>query len=132
TVISAKLWQPGVSVGRYMLLGRLASGGMAEIWLANQVGMRGFQKLVVIKRILDAYSQDPDFVEMFLDEARIAAQLSHPNIVQIFDLGEHGGAYYIAMEYLAGESLHGVVTRGDRTGSKLPLPLAVRITASAP
>src|SRR4051794_22345578 len=91
------------------MLTRIALGGMAEIWLALQQGLKGFERVVVVKRISEALSADPSFVEMFLDEARIAAQLNHPNIVQIYELGEHHGAYYIAMEYLHGEDLAAVV-----------------------
>ncbi|HEX4620925.1 MAG TPA: protein kinase, partial [Myxococcaceae bacterium] len=67
-------WIPGANLGRYSLVARIAVGGMAEIWLARQAGPRGFERVVVIKKVSDAYSQDPEFVEMFLDEARIAAQ----------------------------------------------------------
>ena len=118
-------WSGGRTVGRYTLLAKLATGGMAEIFLARQAGPKGFEKLVVVKKILDTYAEDPDFVAMFLDEARIAAQLNHPNIVQIFDLGEDQGAYYIAMEYLAGES----VSMLARTCRKLNQPLPVAMSA---
>ncbi|MBL8957178.1 MAG: serine/threonine protein kinase [Myxococcaceae bacterium] len=104
---------------------------MAEIWLAKQAGPRGFEKVVVIKRIVDSLSADPEFVEMFLDEARIAAQLNHPNIVQIYDLGEHAGAYYIAMEYLPGENLSAIARGAMKAGMALPIPFAVRIIAAA-
>jgi serine/threonine protein kinase len=124
-------WVSGDAVGRYSLLAKIATGGMAEIWLAKQAGPRGFEKVVVIKRIVDSLSQDPDFVEMFLDEARIAAQLNHPTIVQIYDLGEHAGAYYIAMEYLPGENLSAIARSGVKTGAPLPVPYAVKIIAQA-
>ncbi|EAU67284.1 serine/threonine protein kinase [Stigmatella aurantiaca] len=125
------VWQQGLTVGRYSLLTRLAVGGMAEIWLARQVGPKGFEKFIVIKRILDGLGTEPEFVGMFLDEARLAAQLNHPNIVQIFDLGEEAGAFYIAMEYLPGENLASLVRTGMRQGRPLPIPFAVRIIASA-
>ncbi len=124
-------WRAGQTVGRYTLLAKIAIGGMAEIWLAKQEGPRGFEKVVVVKKIVDALSRDPEFVEMFLDEARIAAQLNHPNVVQIFDLGEAAGSYYIAMEYLAGENLASIVRAGIKAGHPLPIPYAVRIVASA-
>jgi serine/threonine-protein kinase len=124
-------WVSGDVVGRYTLLAKIATGGMAEIWLAKQAGPRGFEKVIVIKRIVDSLSQDPDFVEMFLDEARIAAQLNHPNIVQIYDLGEHAGAYYIAMEYLPGENLAAIARLGVKAGAPLPIPYAVKIAAQA-
>ncbi|HEX8436270.1 MAG TPA: protein kinase, partial [Archangium sp.] len=101
-----------MAVGRYNLLARLAVGGMAEIWLARQQGPKGFEKFVVIKRILDGLGTDADFVGMFLDEARIAAQLNHPHIVQIFDLGEEAGAFYLAMEYLPGETVAAIARAG--------------------
>ncbi len=124
-------WQQGLTVGRYSLLSRLAVGGMAEIWLARQLGPQGFEKFVVIKRILDGLGNDPEFLGMFLDEARIAAQLNHPHIVQIFDLGEESGAFYIAMEYLPGENLAAIARAGARNGKTLPPTLAVRIIADA-
>ncbi|WP_224245762.1 protein kinase domain-containing protein [Hyalangium gracile] len=122
-------WEQGLDVGRYHLLSRLAIGGMAEIWLARQLGPQGFEKFIVIKRILDGLGTDPEFVKMFLDEARIAAQLNHPHIVQIFDLGEEAGAFYIAMEYLPGEDVSTVARVGLRQGKPLPIPYAVRIIA---
>lgn len=125
------VWQQGLTVGRYSLLSRLAVGGMAEIWLARQLGPQGFEKFVVIKRILDGLGTDPEFVGMFLDEARIAAQLNHPHIVQIFDLGEEAGAFYIAMEYLPGENLAAIARSAARNGRTLPPTLAVRIIADA-
>jgi serine/threonine-protein kinase len=127
----ALAWASGGVVGRYTLLAKIATGGMAEIWLARQAGPQGFEKVVVVKRILDSFSQDEEFVEMFLDEARIAAQLNHPNIVQISDLGEHAGAFYMAMEYLAGQDLARVVRQGNKQGRPLPLSYAVRIVAQA-
>jgi serine/threonine-protein kinase len=100
---------------------------MAEIWLARQAGLRGFEKWVVVKRISDSFSADPQFAEMFVDEARLAANLSHANIVQVFDLGEHGGALYMAMEYLPGEHLGTIVRTGLKASKPLPIPYAVRI-----
>jgi serine/threonine protein kinase len=125
------VWQQGLTVGRYSLVSRIAIGGMAEIWLARQVGLQGFEKFVVIKRIIDGLGADPEFVEMFLDEARIAAQLNHPHIVQIYDLGMEAGAYYIAMEYLPGEDLTTIVRAGNRQQKPLPIAYAVRIIADA-
>ena len=92
---------------------------MAEIWLARQSGLQGFEKLVVIKRMVNTLQRDPEYIDMFLTEARLAAQLSHPNVVQIYELGEEAGALYIVMEYLDGEDLSVV----RRTGQKHGLPL---------
>lgn len=124
-------WAPGNVVGAYTLLAKLATGGMAEIWLARQVGLRGFERLVVVKRIIESLSQDEAFVEMFLDEARIVVQLTHPNIVQVFDLGEHAGAYYIAMEYLAGENLVQVARAAAKAGVPLDAKASVKIAIAA-
>ncbi|HEX5063021.1 MAG TPA: protein kinase [Kofleriaceae bacterium] len=91
--------------GKYTLVAKLATGGMAEIFLARLHGDGGFEKLVCIKRILPHLAKDPQFVAMFLDEARVAARISHPNVCQVFELGECEGQYYIAMEYLEGVPL---------------------------
>ncbi len=117
------------TIGRYQLLARLASGGMAEIYLARQTGIGGFEKLVVVKRILPHLAKEKTFVEMFLDEAVIAAQLNHPNIVQIYDLGQADENYYIAMEYLEGESLGHLASEGTRLAKPLPPGLAAGIVA---
>lgn len=92
-------------LGRYKLIERIAIGGMAEIFLAEQPGVAGFSRRVAIKRILPHRADDAEFVEMFLNEARLSALLEHPNIVQIYDLGEADGQYYIAMEYVDGYDL---------------------------
>jgi eukaryotic-like serine/threonine-protein kinase len=93
--------------GKYSLVAKLAVGGMAEIFLARLQGAAGFEKLVCIKRILPHLAKDQQLVNMFLAEARIAAQISHPNVCQVFELGEIGGRYFIAMEYLEGVPLSG-------------------------
>lgn len=93
---------PKEMLGRYELLHRLARGGMAEVHLARIRGAGGFSKLLVVKRMLPHLNEDPEFVEMFLNEGRIAAQLSHPNICQVFELGEIDGKLFLAMEYLDG------------------------------
>jgi len=95
--------------GKYTLLRRLAAGGMAEIFLALHRSMAGFEKLIVIKRILPSMNQNQSFIEMLLHEARVAATLSHPNIVQIFDVGQVDGTFFIAMEHIHGEDIQAVV-----------------------
>ena len=95
--------------GKYTLIRKLATGGMAELFLAIQKSVAGFEKLLVIKRILPSMNQDRAFIEMLLHEARIAATLSHPNIVQIFDVGQFEGQYFIAMEHVHGEDLRSIV-----------------------
>src|SRR5262249_30252285 len=82
--------------GRYSLVAKLATGGMAEIFLARLVGAAGFEKLVCIKRILPHLAKDQQLVQMFLAEAQIAARISHPNVCQVFELGEIDGRYFIA------------------------------------
>ena len=96
-------------LGKYILTRQLATGGMAELFVAVQKGAFGFEKLVVIKRILPALTGDRTLVEMLLHEARIAATLSHPNIVQIFDVGVADDNYFIAMEHVHGEDLRSIV-----------------------
>ena len=95
--------------GKYTLLRKLAAGGMAELFLALHRSVAGFEKLIVIKRILPSMNQDKGFIEMLLHEARIAATLSHPNIVQIFDVGQIDGKFFIAMEHIHGEDIRSIV-----------------------
>jgi serine/threonine protein kinase len=117
------------TLGRYQLLALLATGGMAEIYLARQTGIQGFNRLVVVKRVLPQLAQDNNFLQMFFDEARIAAHLNHPNIVQIFDLGNEGGQYFIAMEYLEGESLAYLVSEAKKTDKVMPNEIAAGIVS---
>src|SRR5438552_1483029 len=98
-------------IGKYKLVRLIASGGMAEVYLARQAGAAGFEKLVCLKRILPHLARDKQFVEMFLNEARLAARLDHPNIVSIFDLGEANGTYFIAMAFSDGPSLRAAPKR---------------------
>src|SRR6516165_5452866 len=105
-----------IPFGKYELISRLAAGGMAEIFLARTKSIQGFEKYLVIKRILSHRSQDPEFVRMFLDEARVAATLDHPNIVQIYDVGHVDNEYFIAMEYLRGHNLIEIVRAGAKLG----------------
>src|SRR5215831_4900162 len=116
-----------VAFGRYALLTKIASGGMAELFLARQRGPEGFEKLVAIKRILPARSGDQRFVELFLEEARLAARLSHPNIAQIYDLGIEDNTYFLAMEYVSGENLGMLESRSREQGFRVPLPLVIKI-----
>jgi serine/threonine-protein kinase len=92
----------GIQFGQYVLLRRLARGGMAEVFLAQQHGFEGFDRRVAVKRILPHLADVPDFVKMFLGEAKLAAQLTHPNIVHIYDFGKVGADYFIAMEFVDG------------------------------
>jgi serine/threonine protein kinase len=119
------------SFGKYTLLKKIATGGMAEVWLARQSGIEGFQRNLVVKRILPHLADDPEFVQMFLNEARIAARFNHPNIAQIYDLGETNGTYYIAMEFIHGEDLGRLMRKAWSTGQWIARPLAIRIVAGA-
>ena len=116
-------------IDRYEPLKKLATGGMAEIYLAKQSGLEGFEKVVVLKRILPHLSSDEEFVNMFLDEARIAAKLSHPNVVQIYDLGKADNTYYIAMEYVSGRNVQHLITKQQILGGHLPVEHVCRIIA---
>ncbi len=102
---------------------------MGEIWLAERRGISGFSKRVVVKTILDAYSDDPELVEMFLREGRIAAGLTHPNIAQTFDLGREGETYFIAMEHVDGRDLRDLLISNIELGRQIPLNLVLRIIA---
>src|SRR6478672_3916029 len=114
--------------GKYTLIRKLASGGMAELFLAIQKSVAGFEKLLVIKRILPAMNQDKAFIDMLLHEARVAATLSHPNIVQIFDVGQTDGQFFIAMEHVHGEDLRPLVRQMKRKNvNEFPLEHAIAI-----
>ncbi len=118
-------------VGRYRLIRKLATGGMAEVFLARASWPMGFQKTLVLKRILPHMAGDPRFVEMFLSEARLAAQLSHPHIVQSFEFGEDQGQYFLVMEYIDGPSLHVLIHRAHQKGCALLPAVCARLVASA-
>lgn len=117
------------SFGRYQLLRQLGAGGMAEVFLARQTAVAGFEKRVVVKRILPHLSTDERFIEMFLDEAKVAARIAHPNVVQIFDVGQINGRYFIAMEFVNGWDLSTLLRTCVRRGEPLPVHLAARICA---
>src|SRR6478609_9188289 len=104
---------------------------MAQIYLARQQGLEGFEKLLVVKRILPHLAENEDFVKMFLDEARIAARLNHPNIVQIFNLGAQDDSFFIAMEYIHGEDVRRVWKRADAAGHEFPIALVCRVVMDA-
>jgi Protein kinase domain len=121
----------GTPFGNYTLLCRLATGGMGEIFVAQRTAAGGFEKLVVIKRLLPHLAEDAHFVAMLLDEARVAARLSHPNVCQVYDLGEVDGHYYIAMEHLEGVPASLILRRANRAGQRLELGLATAILRQA-
>jgi len=119
----------GVTLGKYRLLAQLGRGGMAEVYLAVALGAKGVNKLVVLKVLRSHLADDPDFVTMFVDEARIAARLNHGNIVQTYEVVEEASRHFIVMEYLEGRSLAQVewMLKPER----VPLDLSLRIFADA-
>jgi len=122
---------PGERADRYELVERLGHGGMATVFLARTSGPAGFQKWVAVKRIHEHLSQQPELVTMFLDEARIAASLHHPNLAQVFELAESDAGYLLAMEYLHGEPLSAVIARASERGDRLAPELAAHVIARA-
>ncbi|GAB5544087.1 MAG: hypothetical protein SangKO_038470 [Sandaracinaceae bacterium] len=117
-----------VRYDKYELLGRLAYGGMAEIFLAREVGQQNTRRMMVVKRVLPHVAEDPHFVDMFVDEARLAMQLSHPNICHVYSFGEAEGTYYIAMEWVNGMPLSKIIRRA-KDGEGLPIPLVLKVIA---
>ncbi len=115
--------------GQYTLLDRIAVGGMAEVWKARMKGVEGFQKTVAIKRILPSLTDSSDFVTMFIDEAKLAAQLQHNNIIHIYDLGKLGDDYYIAMEYIEGKDLRTILNSARSRQLPMPHELALLIAS---
>jgi serine/threonine protein kinase len=121
----------GETLGKYTLLKKLASGGMAEVFLAKVAGPAGFEKVVVVKRILSHLAEDPKFVAMFLSEARLAAQLNHPNVVQVFDFGEQDGTWFLVMELIDGLNLRHLFRKAAEKNEFVPVPVALRIATMA-
>ena len=117
--------------GRYELLKRLAGGGMGEVYLARQRGIDGFSKLLVVKTLLPHLCEDEEFITMFKDEARVTAQLIHPNICQVFEFDQVGGVYYMSMEYLRGEDLRRLWKACEQKGTPLRVPLICRVISDA-
>ena len=119
----------GKQVGRYSVVRHLASGGMAELYIARQEAMGGFEKPVVLKVLQPRYARNPRVVSMFLDEARLAAKLNHASIVHVYDVADEAGMKYIAMEYIHGETVADIVKRGLAVNKYLPLEHAVYIAS---
>ena len=110
---------------RYQVLKHIASGGMAEVFLARDKSPSGIEKLVVLKRVLPQHNRNPEFLNMFRDEARIGAMLQHPNLVQMFEMGSHEGVPFISMEYLNGEDVRGLYKVLRERGQPLRLDVAL-------
>ncbi|MFT3709881.1 MAG: protein kinase [Archangium sp.] len=127
---SIQTWVPGLAIADYVLVRELARGGMGEIWLARQSTPQ-FERLVVLKRVIGDGGDDSTAVTMFLDEARIASKLSHPNVVQVFELGREGSSVFLVMEYLAGQTLSRFARKMIEADGRVPPALAVSIIAAA-
>ena len=117
--------------GRYELIHRLGHGGMASVYLGRAIGTAGFERLVAVKVIHPHLANEVEFVDMFLDEARIAAKIHHPNVCEILDLGDDEGLYFMVMEYVEGETLSSLVRQLRKREEKLPVACALQIAADA-
>ncbi|MEE8138474.1 MAG: protein kinase, partial [Thermoanaerobaculia bacterium] len=116
-------------LGDYGLEEKIGVGAMADVWKARRKGVEGFEKTVALKTILPHFLDNPDFVERFIDEAKLAAQLNHNNITQIYDLGKAGGEFFIAMEFIDGKDLRTILDTGRRRGKPLPVGFALLIAS---
>ncbi len=121
----------GLRLGRYVLERKIASGGMADVYLARQVGAFGFAKSVAVKVLKSDVTGDPDHVRMFVREAMLAAEFKHPCLAQVYEVGEEGGRLYIAMELVRGISLTTLMVNLAQKGKSIPIPLATRIAREA-
>jgi serine/threonine protein kinase len=119
------------SANRYAILAKLATGGMAELFLARTTSTGGVERYVVLKRVLPDKLADRNFVAMFLDEARLVAQLQHPNIAQVFDTGRLGESYFFSMEYVHGETVRELVARAHELAQPVPIGCTLTIIANA-
>jgi serine/threonine protein kinase len=117
-----------IPFGKYYLLERINVGGMAEVFKAKTFGVEGFERLLAVKRILPNIAEDEEFITMFIDEAKIAVQLQHANIAQIFDLGKVEDSFFIALEYVNGRDLRAIFDRMRSRGESIPIPMACYVT----
>ncbi len=122
---------PGYRLDRYELLGPLAEGGMASVWIARQRGKHGFEKLVAVKTILPQFASDLRFQKMFLDEARVASRIEHFNVARVLDLGEEHDVLYLVMEYVDGDSLSRLRRASKERQIVMPIGIIMRILADA-
>ena len=119
----------GAKLGKYEVIRQIAVGRMAELYLARTVGMEGFEKLVCVKRILPQFSDNPNFVNLFVNEAQLAATLHHPNIAQVYDIGQEQAEFFFAMEYIHGEDLGRLVTAARDSGVAVSLDCALTVAS---
>ncbi len=120
-----------MKLGSYQLLRPIGRGGMGDIWLAAQVGPGGFKRPAVVKRLLESLTDEGEFLEMFLEEARLAALIHHPNVVSVFDFARDGETYFLAMEYVHGVTLRSLLKTAKSKGMMLPEPVVATIAAQA-
>lgn len=125
------LFRKGKNVGPYRLERRIAAGGMAEVFIAHREGAQGFKRRVALKMILPQLANDPDFATMFSDEARIAAQLEHPSIAQVFDFGEADGTLYLGMEFVEGASVNRTLRAANLSDKPVPLAVVLHVGIAA-
>jgi len=130
-VTEIKAAEVGSTASSYAILAKLATGGMAEIFLARTESAAGVERHVVLKRVLPQRATDIAFVHMFLDEVRLASQLQHPNIAQVFDTGKLGDSYFFTMEYVHGETVRELLHRSYAVGQPIPIGCALTIVAGA-
>ena len=128
---SAEPAEVGSTANSYEILAKLAEGGMAEIFLARGASVAGLSRHVVLKRVLRDRATDANFIRMFLDEARLAAQLQHPNIAQVYDIGKLGDSYFFTMEYVHGETVRALLQRAAGLRKPVPIPCALAIIAGS-
>ena len=117
----------GERLDRFELVAELAAGGMATVYLARFVGVAGFKRFVAIKRLHPHLAKEQDFIQMFLDEARLAARLHHPNVVPILEIGMQGEQYYLVMEYIEGDTVGHLMARAQNVNRKIPVPVVIRV-----
>ena len=121
----------GSTASSYQILAKLATGGMAEIFLARGASVAGVERYVVLKRVLRERASDPHFIRMFLDEARLAAQLQHPNVAQVYDIGKLGDSYFFTMEYVHGETVRSLLQHSHAAKRPIPTGCVLAIAAGA-
>jgi len=131
TYVTGVAAEVGSTANNYQILARLATGGMAEIFLARGVSGTGVERYCVLKRILRDRASDVHFVRMFLDEARLAAQLQHPNVAQVYDIGKLGDSYFFTMEYVHGETVRAVLHRARSLRREVPHGSILTVIAGA-
>src|SRR5512139_1595446 len=122
----------GRQLGRYEILCQLATGGMASVYIARAQGVAGFERLVAVKVLHPHLAHEEEFISMFLDEARLAARIRHPNVVPTLDISDtQGDGYFLVMEYIEGDHLGAILREAARAGRRLPAPVVCRIVIDA-